>query len=59
MAKPINIQVNKDDQVWITFDAGDGRQALVNLNNIVLAMPQVGINRAICLDAIRKALKDA
>lgn len=53
----ITIQVNKDGQVWVLFDATlagtkGHRQAMLNLNNIVLAMDQRGINRGICMDAI-------
>jgi hypothetical protein len=56
MSKPIEIQVNKDGQVWIIFRAsekrGKIREALVNLNNIVLGMHKEGITRAICIDAL-------
>ena len=55
---PIKIQVGTDGQIWIDFDAGDGRQAQLNLNNIVLAKPKKGINRGIMLDAIRAALAE-
>jgi hypothetical protein len=54
----IKIKVDPDGQVWIHFDAGGGRQGLLNLNNIVLEMNQAGINRGICLDALSKATGD-
>ena len=52
--KPISIKVEANGQVWITFDAGEGRQAMLNLNNIVLAKPAKGINRGIMLDTLRR-----
>ena len=53
----ITIKADKDGQVWIHFDAGGGRKAMVNLNNIVKEMQPVGITKCICLDAINKALE--
>ena len=55
---PIKIQANADGQVWIAFDAGKGRQAMVSLNNIVLEMNKKGINRDICMDALSAILED-
>ena len=54
---PIKINVKSND-VWITFDAGEGRQAMLCLNNIVKDMHKEGISRGICLDAIRAALQE-
>jgi hypothetical protein len=54
---PIKINVKLND-VWITFDAGGGRQAMVCLNNIVNEMRNGGITKGICLDAIRAALTE-
>ena len=59
MREPIRIKVNKDGQVWIVFNADEGRGAMLNLNNIVLGMQDGGINRGICIDAIAAALKGA
>ena len=56
-AAPIKINVKSND-VWITFDAGEGRQAMLCLNNIVKDMHKEGISRGICLDAIRAALQE-
>ena len=54
---PIKINVKVND-VWITFDAGGGRQAMVCLNNIVNEMRDGGITKGICLDAIRAAMAE-
>ncbi len=58
--KAIGIKVSSGDggQVWVTFDAGEGRQAMLNLNNIVLAKPMKGINRGIMKDALARAIKE-
>ena len=48
----VTIRKKADGQAWIMFDAGNGRSAMLNLNNIVLAMRKDGINRGICLDAL-------
>ncbi len=57
--KAIGIKVSSGaiKEVWITFDAGEGRQAMLNLNNIVLAKPMKGINRGIMKDAIALAIQ--
>jgi hypothetical protein len=54
---PVTIKINADGQAWIVFNAGSGAHAMVNLNNIVSEMPQVGINRGICIDALSAALQ--
>ena len=56
-AAPIKITVKSKD-VWITFDAGEGRQSMLCLNNIINDMHNEGITKGICLDAIRAALKE-
>jgi DNA-binding transcriptional MerR regulator len=53
---PVTIKINADGQAWLVFNAGSGAHAMVNLNNIVSEMPQVGINRGICIDALSAAL---
>ncbi len=57
-SKAIGIKVSSVGvgQVWITFDAGEGRQAMLNLNNIVLARPMKGINTRIMKDALVRAI---
>ena len=55
-AAPIKIAVKTKD-VWITFDAGEGRQSMLCLNNIVNDMHNEGITKGICRDAIKAALK--
>jgi hypothetical protein len=54
---PVTIKINADGQAWLVFNAGSGRRAMVNLNNIVCEMPLVGINRGICIDALSAALQ--
>jgi len=56
-AAPIGIKVDGAGQIWITFDPGDGRSGMLNLNNIVLEKSAKGITKSIYLDAIREALK--
>jgi len=56
-AAPIKINVKSRD-VWITFNAGEGRQAMLCLNNIIKDMHNEGITKGICLDAIRAALQE-
>jgi hypothetical protein len=56
--KPIRVSVKPDGQVWVVFNAGEGRKATLNLNNIVLAKESVGITKGIMLDAIAKALEE-
>ena len=53
---PIQILV-KGDQMWIAFDAGDHRHAMINLNEIVRNKPDFGITKGICLDAMHKVLE--
>jgi hypothetical protein len=52
--KPISLKFKDNGQVWIAFDAGGGRQAMISLNNIVLKMHDEGITRGIVLDAIAR-----
>ena len=56
-AAPIKINVKSRD-VWITFNAGGGRQSMLCLNNIINHMHNEGITKGICLDAIRAALQE-
>jgi hypothetical protein len=52
--KPISLKFKDNGQVWIAFDAGGGRQAMISLNNIALKMHDEGITRGIVLDAIAR-----
>ena len=53
---PIKVMV-KDDGVWLNFEGANGRQALLNLNNIVNELNPSGITQNICAEAIQQALE--
>ena len=62
MIEHIKIRVDKDGQAWVHFDTSvegkKGRQALLNLNNIVLEMNPKGFTRETCIHAIAMAVEE-
>jgi hypothetical protein len=56
--QPLSFKIDPDRQAWLVFTTMDGREALVNINNIILGMSSAGITRNICVDALHWAFEE-